>query len=58
MMNTILVQVVLNPAKVVFFSLMEKKKAMTSLAENAFYSQATKSRGRAILLTLPRVPFI
>ena len=58
MMNNIIVQVVLNPAKVVFLFLMEKKIAMTSLAENAFYSQVTKSRGRVIFLTFPREPFI
>jgi hypothetical protein len=59
MMNTFnLVQGVLNPAKVVLLFLLEKKKNMKSLVKIAFYSQATKSRGKAIFLASPRVPFM
>ena len=59
MMNTFnLVQGVLDFAKVVHLFLTEKKKSKTSLAENALYSQVTKSRGREIFLASPRVPLI
>ena len=59
MMNTFnLVQGILDLAKLVLLFLMKKKKAKTSLAEFALYSQVTKSRGRAIFFASPRVPLI
>ena len=45
-------------AKLVYYSHVSKKKAMTSLAKKAFYSQTTISRGKSIHLALPRVPLI